>query len=358
MITMLYGYPGGGKSYYAVSQYIIPHMAKGKHVYSSLAGFDSLRAGVIHGVDPKYYHPISPENFTPWMDVDETQTESLYVLDEVQNLYGSSNFKTHEKERELLKKYLSTHRHKGDAVIAICQEPATVDKFFRDLTEHYIQLRKLNMLFGENTNTFSAIHKKGGTGKSNKVLKQETLKYEDKYTICYQSTIPGAEETKTKSDQVRINPLKIFWPLLVAFAFLCIGIGMWFWNKNRTKNQNVNVPGISTSTPGGAPGAGGVNHVPKIAIEADGWMADSNCVFWLRGAAMVARSCPDLGERFGHLSCRVASGGDSCTVHVQSGALAGSVDGRQAATLEPAGSGLEGGGSSAPRSSLSLGSGL
>lgn len=349
MITMLHGYPGGGKSYYAVSQYIIPHMKKRRHVYSSLAGFDALRAGVIHGVDPIYYHPISPENFTPWLDIDETQTESLFVLDEVQNLYGASNFKDHGKERELLKKYLSMHRHRGDAVVAICQEPTTVDKFFRDLTEHYIELRKLNMIFGENANTFSAIHKKGGTGKSNKVLKQETLQYKDEFTICYQSTMPGAEETKTKSDKVRVHPLKIFWPIIAAFLFLLVGAGLYLWNRNKTKPVNPPPPGVGQTMKQET----GITHVPKISIEADGWMADSNCVFWLKGASLVARSCPDLGERFGRLECRVTSGGDSCTVHVEPGALVGQADGGQKSALEFEGTRTSGRGPTAPSSPLS-----
>lgn len=334
MITMLYGYPGGGKSYYAVSNYIIPHMKGGKHVYSSMAGFDALRAGVIHGVDPNLYHSIDPNNFTPWLDLPEGSTQSLFVLDEVQNLYGSSNFKDHAKERELLKQYLSTHRHSGDAVLAICQEPSTVDKFFRDLTEHYVELRKLNMIFGQNTKTFSAIHRKGGTGKSNKVIRQETLNYRPEFFICYQSTLPGAAETKTKSDSVRVNPLKVLGPVLIALLFLFGGVGVFFYQRrDKSKSENIVEPS-SSSKPliknGGS-------NVSKISISANGWIADSMCVNWLTDAVQVARSCPDFGYRSGSLPC-VSAFGDSCLVEVLAHQMAGSGDRLQGAEMEFQGS--------------------
>lgn len=350
MITMLYGYPGGGKSYYAVAFYIIAHLKKGKHVYSSLAGFDSLRAGVIHGIDPSLYHPLAPENLTPWLDVPDGATETLFVLDEVQNLYGSSNFKDHPKQRELLKQYLSTHRHRGDAVVAICQEPTTVDKFFRDLTEHYVELRKLNMMFGEHTNTFSAIHRKGGTSKSNKVIKQETLKYEDSYTICYQSTLPGAEETKTKSDKIKVNPLRYLWPIFVVLALL--GISLFFFIKFRHKSD---IPKPDSFT------LASTNHNSnkigpdvKSNVNADGWNADSLCVHWLYGSAEVAKSCPDIGERSGVLPCRLASG-DSCYVDVRAGEVARSSDSKQNSEMEPSGSGYPRRDSTPSRSPMSAG---
>lgn len=323
MITMLYGYPGGGKSYYAVSEFIVSAMRKGMPVYSSLAGFNPFIAATIHGVDATLYHQISPEDFTPWVGVEQS---SLFVFDEVQNLYGSSNHKEHANERELLKKFLSMHRHSGHAVVAICQEPSTVDKFFRDLTEHFVELRKMNMVFGQNTNTFSAIHRKGGTGKSNKPIKQETKKYLDIYTILYQSTIPGTDEAKTKSDTVRVNPLKILGPALLTLLVFCGGLGTFLYQRHQ-KNKTAEIKQMVAMND---------TRRPKVVASADGWIADSLCVRWLSGSVEVAKSCPDLGERSGDLLCRVSSG-DSCRVTVRAGELYGPPDRFPGSEMEPQG---------------------
>ncbi len=322
MITMVHGYPGGGKSYYCVEYFILPALKSGMHVYSSLAGFDALRAGVIHGIDPSLYHPIEPDNFLPW---EEITHRALYVLDEVQNLYGSSNFKDHPKEREKLKQYLSTHRHRGDSVVAICQEPNTVDKFFRDLTEHFIHVRKKNFLFGQNTKQFLANHRKGGFAKKDQIIKRENLRYKPEVFICYQSTLVGTSESKTSADNIRVNPLSFLWPIFIVFIML--GLAIYFYtDKPKTGNQNQNGKSISSQS--------GVYHAQKVTVQADGWISDSLCVRWLVGSVEVAKSCPDFGERSGVLPCRLSSG-DSCFVEVRAREVFGSPNRRQDPEMEP-----------------------
>lgn len=336
MITMLFGYPGGGKSYTAVAEFIIPSMKKGMHVYSSLAGFNPFIAGSLHGVDPTLYHQISPDDFLPWETYD-VQAGALFVFDEVQNLYGASNHKDHLAEREKLKRFLSMHRHAGHAVVAICQEPSTVDKFFRDLTEHFTECRKMNMVFGEKTKTYSMIHRKGGTGKSNKPIKQETKQYKDVYTVCYQSTIPGVDESQTKSDTIRINPLKILGPAILTLLILIASVGIFLYqrkekNENQESSNMVNVQAVAGK---------------YSTVEANGWLSDSLCVRWLWGSVEVAQSCPDLSVRSGRIRCR-DNGGDSCLVVLRSGEMVGTDDSRQAPAMEPQGRRVEGGSPPAP----------
>ncbi len=343
MITMIYGAPGAGKSYYAVEGYIIPALKSGMHVYSSLAGFDAFRAAAIHGIDPTLYHPLAPDQYAPWLDTD---ARSLFVLDEVQNLYGASNAKEHPGQREELKRYFSTHRHRGDSIVCICQEPTTVDKFIRDLSEHYCHCRKANFFFGANTTTFLVNHRKGGSSSKNEVIRTETKRYRPEYYVCYQSTLPGVEESKTASDQVRLSRLKLFWPLILVVLF--IGIALFFYFRKPKEN------GVSN---GSVPASIAVGSRPKIIVQADGWLADSLCVAWLSGSVEVARSCPDYGHRSGVVPCLV-SGNDSCVVEVRARALARSSDGGSSATVESEGLGHEGGNFANDRPSMSISSGI
>lgn len=344
MITMVHGYPGGGKSYYCVEYFILPALKSGMHVYSSLAGFDALRAGVIHGIDPSFYHPIEPDAFLPWQDIEH---RALYVLDEVQNLYGSSNFKEHPKEREQLKQYLSTHRHRGDSVVAICQEPNTVDKFFRDLTEHFIHVRKKNFLFGQNTTSFLANHRKGGFTRKESILKRENLRYKPEVFICYQSTLVGTAESKTSADNVRVNPLSFLWPVIVVLIMICLAL--YFYFKDNGKNspvlQNAGVNRI------------GVFNGSKVSLTADGWLADSLCVRWLVGSVEVAKSCPDISERSGVLPCLLSSG-DSCRIEVRAREVFESRHSESKSEMELSGGGLAGGGAAPPRPTVSAGPGV
>jgi zona occludens toxin (predicted ATPase) len=344
MITMVHGYPGGGKSYYCVEYFILPALKSGMHVYSSLAGFDALRAGIIHGIDASLYHPIEPDCFLPWDGIDH---RALYVLDEVQNLYGSSNFKEHPKEREQLKQYLSTHRHRGDSVVAICQEPNTVDKFFRDLTEHFIHVRKKNFLFGQNTKQFLANHRKGGFTRKEGIIKRENLRYKPEVFICYQSTLIGTTESKTSADNVRVNPLSFLWPFFIVFILL--GIAAYFHFKNNKPSTQSSISSVVNQN--------GVQNVPKVKIAVDGWLADSLCVRWLAGSVEVAKSCPDLSERSGSLPCRLASG-DSCFVVVRAREVFTPGDRKQVPKMEPSDSWSTGGSPSAPRPTVSPGVGI
>lgn len=343
MITMIYGAPGAGKSYYAVEGYIIPALKSKMHVYSSLAGFDAFRAAAIHGIDPTLYHPLGPLQYAPWL---ETDSRSLFVLDEVQNLYGSSNAKEHPAQREELKRYFSTHRHRGDSIVCICQEPSTVDKFVRDLTEHFCHCRKANFFFGDNTSTFIVNHRKGGPSSKNEVIRTETKRYKAEFYVCYQSTLPGVEESKTASDKVKISRLKLFWPL--GFVFLFVGIAVYLHFRDRGDN-NVSTSG---SVAGPSFPAGSLVPRPKILVKADGWSADSLCVSWLSGAVEVARSCPDIGYRSGVLSCLVA-GSDSCVVEVRARALVGPRDGLEGSAVVTPSDGDTGGASAPFGSSLS-----
>jgi len=103
----------------------------------------------------------------------------------------------------------------------------------------------------------------------------------------------------------------------VIIAF--IAVILYFHHLGKGKND-VSKASVSDSLAFG-------KNPPRI-VSADGWFQDDSlCIEWLKGAAPVARSCPDPGSRSGRLPCEAAIQGPAkgaCLVDVVPGALSGS----------------------------------
>ena len=325
MVTLLYGYQGSGKSYHALSDYIIPALRKGQHVYTNISGIDPFLIAQIHSdkkvkIDPSFFHVIPNEETDEngvvtrpilafWsLAIDK---RALFVLDEIQNIYGSSNFRENQNSgyREGLKAYVALSRHRGDSVVFICQEPMMVDSVIRDLCEHWVHVRKLNFIFGSNTKKYICNHRKGGP--KGELIKTQNCSYDPKVYVCYDSTDPGVTESETASDSVKFNLLKMFWWVpLVVIAFIAIFVFFHHTSQSLAKPKDSKNESSKENTP------------PPRIVSADGWLLDedSSCITWLRGSSPVAKSCPDLGFRSGRIPC-AAGVTASCYVDVLAGSL-------------------------------------
>jgi len=333
MVTLLYGYQGSGKSYHALSEYIIPAMKKGMHVFTNLEGIDPFLVSQLHStkdckIDPSLLHAIPKEVVDENGVISEPiyyfwslaiGNNTLFVIDEVQNYYGSSNFRENQNSglREGLKKYIALSRHRGDSVVFICQEPMMVDSVVRDLCEHWVHVRKLNFLFGGKTKQYICNHRKGGP--KGELIKTQHCKYDPRVFVCYNSTDPGVMESETASDAVRFSYVKLLWWVpLVIIAFIAILV--FFHHLTHKGIDDAKKTPISDSLSSG-------KNPPRI-VSADGWFQDDSlCIEWLKGASPVARSCPDPGARAGRLPCEAAIQGPAkgaCLVDVVPGALSGS----------------------------------
>lgn len=110
MIEGAVGYPGSGKTYYALWR-AKREMKKGRKVYSNFG---------IDGADP-----ITPESMF------EIEPGAFVVLDEAQNWFGSRNWK------EFGNKYMeffSQTRKKEYTLLWLSQDVSSVDKTIRDRT--------------------------------------------------------------------------------------------------------------------------------------------------------------------------------------------------------------------------------
>lgn len=336
MVTLLYGYQGSGKSYHALAEYIIPWLQAGNHVYTNLTGLDPLLIYQLHSKKDKAI------NFTQIHQLDENQVFSfwayaeepnaLFVIDEVQNVYGSSNFRENSQTgfREGLKQYVSLHRKRGDSVLFICQEPAMVDSVIRDLSEHWVHTKKLNFLWGGKTSQYVVNHRKGG--KKGELIKSQRYSYRPKVFVCYNSTLPGVEESATVSDGISHSKLGILWAPGLALILIIGSVSYFAFSKKKTPILPSGVPNVTSSIP------------PRL-VNADGWINDSLCVHWLSGVAEVAISCPDPGRRSGRFQCLGSSGvqDSSCLVEVLATPLAGASEGNSFDSLESASFGPPGG---------------
>lgn len=323
MVTLLYGYQGSGKSYHSLAAYIIPWLQAGNHVYTNLSGLNAFLISEIHTtkaqrakgerIEITQIHLISESDiFGFWALAQEPN--ALFVIDEVQNIYGSSNFRENTQTgfREGLKTYVSLHRKRGDSVLFICQEPGMVDSVIRDLSEHWIHTKKLNFIFGGKTKQYVVNHRKGG--KKGELIKSQKLSYDPKVFVCYDSTIPGIDESATVSDGVSHSWLSMFWPLILAGVLLLAGLSYFIFHKKTPVSSSVGVNHASSVSSG----------LPPRVVSADGWINDSLCVHWLRGVSEVAVSCPDAGRRSGRLLCLSGSGvqDSSCIVEVLTSPMA------------------------------------
>lgn len=115
MIEGIVGYPGAGKTYYALWR-AKKEMKKGRPVYSNF-GID----GALH-ITPETLFNIEPGAFV--------------ILDEAQNWFGSRNWKRFGDE---FMEFFSQTRKKSFTLLWVSQDVSTVDKIIRDRTHLIMQ---------------------------------------------------------------------------------------------------------------------------------------------------------------------------------------------------------------------------
>lgn len=346
MIVGVFGDPRAGKSNHVVEHFLVKALLDGIHVYCNIEGVNVYAIQQLYQtkekpIDTAKYHPIGPYCWDPWTIDEDLDERRMIILDEVQNLYSTEVFKTHPERRRELQKYLTTHGHRGDAVVWICPNPDQVDANFRRLCEHWLYVRKLNFLpklLGGGEGKYVVLQNKTYTRKG-PFLRRDSYKYNPLTQMCYRSRDVGREEIKTSADGVSGSAFKVLWPLLLVAVCICTGLYYWLRGDKKPEIKQSKVQQTAqTST----------NQTQTGEIYANGWNVDESgdCVDWLQNASVVASTCP-LPSRFGGRTVATYPNGERITVLVVSGSVLGPNASGQGAKVENPGAG-NANGSSAP----------
>lgn len=241
-VYCLEGVGGSGKSLYLLSNFIIPWVQQGKHVYHNIEGlkvpFVALRAGVSVGRaesliekigerfeevegeliskdDPeevRYFYKDSLDNIRP--------AGSLIIIDEAQNYFNSRDFKN-DYSRDLID-YLSRNRHYKHTVVWASQNIEGVDVTFRRQTQYIYFLERVG---NKNYSTCSIYE---GWMKNDFTKPYDKVKFSFPVDLfgCYDSYIKGSEgeeeHRETTNRWLHSKPLMIVIILFVIFVVFAI----------------------------------------------------------------------------------------------------------------------------------------
>jgi len=297
MIGCVFGPIRSGKTYHTVKTFIIPLLQGGDTVVTNIAGVDKAALSAIWKVNVSNLHIIEDADVFGFWRFAENRKRVIFVIDEIQNFYGSSNYRQNKDSREELKIFLTKCGHDGHSVVYICQVPEMVHTDILRLTETFIQCAKLNFIKFLPSNRYTWIARKSYKTKGTTVLEQGINVYDPKVYVCYQSTSPGVIETKTKFDNLGFVPWKVIVPILLLIVMLVV-YKLVFAPKApvplsaspSSSNDPRNPRGSMLDSRSGIDS----KHVDTV----DGWYSYDGEIYWLSGGAVHA-SGVDTGSHYG-----------------------------------------------------------
>lgn len=158
MIYAICGTPGSFKSCYAVQNFVLPALKKGRMVYTNIEGLSPAHIATYYDLDPieveqnlQILGRVYDDDGKWHEDVDKIRRfyedlpiNALVIIDEAQNYFSSRDFK--EGFSADLIPWLTKHRHLGNDVVWITQNIESVDITFRRNTHLTYALRRAENL--------------------------------------------------------------------------------------------------------------------------------------------------------------------------------------------------------------------
>ena len=232
MITLLEGTPGAGKSYHAVSDYLLPWVKSGRRLYVYVRGFYLDRLAALLGMDladlEKQVTLLWPDE-SRVMDLPQTvEAGAAVFLDEAQTL-----FRARQRVDPAMLRWLETHRHFGLDILMTCQDYRQMSESVSRLVEVTIKFRRLSRL------GISKGYQGFVRGNPEETVPHRTLvgHFDPKVYSYYESyALRTVEETKRtahvwRSWQVAAGACGI---LLAGYHF---AFGNWFGSMGGAKND-------------------------------------------------------------------------------------------------------------------------
>lgn len=158
MIYAICGTPGSFKSCYAVENFVLPALKKGRKVFTNIEGLSPTYIATYYDLDPisveenlNVLGRVYDDDGSFHEDRDKIRKfyeglpiNALVIIDEAQNYFSSRDFK--EGFSADLIPWLTKHRHLGNDVVWITQNIESVDITFRRNTHLTYALRRAENL--------------------------------------------------------------------------------------------------------------------------------------------------------------------------------------------------------------------
>lgn len=228
MIIAVCGTPGSYKSCYAVENFVIPALRKGRKVYTNIEGLEPRYVATLFDIDPlEVEHNLvvlgrvydDDGNFTEDKNLirkfyEGLPQNALVVIDEAQNYFSSRDFK--EGYSADLIPWLTKSRHVGNDVVWITQNLESVDITFRRNTHLTYYLRRTEHM-GIKNMSFNYIYDRADT--SVRHLMRKTYRPDVRTFACYSSYDNKDVKEERKSYNVFLRS-PFVWLMIIVFCWL------------------------------------------------------------------------------------------------------------------------------------------
>jgi len=270
MINLLLGAPGGGKSYEAVVQHVLPALEKGRKVITNLpllleafANIDSRFSDLIElrteskkegttGIkgEDRAWRPFEHEfdYGDPWRRADGIG--ALYIIDECHLVLPKGS------TRKQVEEWFSLHRHENSDVLLITQSYGKISAAIRDLVQVVYRVRK-NVALG----SMGSYTRKVQDGLRGEVVNSSQRKYERKYYALYRSHTRGRSSDEMGASD--IVPIWRHWSfygvgvcivtIICIFAFGDVSSPWSVSDSKHQAKQKTPSPPIASSLPASSP---------------------------------------------------------------------------------------------------------
>jgi len=240
MIIFHEGLPRSGKSFSAIVDHIIPALRAGRRVFSSIEGmnYEEISKFLDISIDElnKLLFQLSPQDFdeknlgklfSKFFDDDSKSllTDSLVVIDEIQDIYPSGK----QKLPEAVSNFVAEHGHHGMDILILSQSFKDVHTIWRRRVQtKYVFLKRTAI---GRPDSFKWTAQEGQGGEKFQQISSGVRDYEPKYFPLYKSHKDGTEN-KTHFVDDRVNILKggLFRFGLPAYAVVLVLVIWFLWH--------------------------------------------------------------------------------------------------------------------------------
>lgn len=232
MIYAICGTPGSFKSCYAVQNFVIPALKKGRKVFTNIEGLSPTHIATYYDLDPidveqnlQILGRVYDDDGTWHEDRDKIRKfyedlpiNALVIIDEAQNYFSSRDFK--EGFSADLIPWLTKHRHLGNDVVWITQNVESVDITFRRNTHLTYALRRAENI-GMKNSAFNYIFDRADLDRKHLARK---IYHPDPTVFKLYSSYQEKEVQENRKSYNVLLRSPFMWLLLLVFAYAAYSV--------------------------------------------------------------------------------------------------------------------------------------
>ena len=221
MIELLEGVPGSGKSYFAVSERLLPWLRNHRKIYVYVDGIYLDKLAAFEGRTVEELQ----KQLVLWETPDEVRSGLLSVdpgaavlIDEAQTIFRSK-----EKIDPELLRWLETHRHRGNDVVLMVQQYGQLTLGVTRLVEVTTKFRRLDR-FGLKNRYQAQVR---GNPEETEVIRMFSGKYSPALYQYYSSYSHAAIRESKRGATIMRSPTIVLAGLGLAVAVYWFSSGRW-----------------------------------------------------------------------------------------------------------------------------------